>query len=429
MPKAKKNRQGAHRVEEVTLAPRLIKPKRLLSESVWDLALERTRYVYDNADHVAVSFSGGKDSAATMHVALEVAQERGALPLHVVFFDEEAIPPETVDYVRRVSQRDDVQLDWMCLPVRHRNACSESSPNWYPWAPEARELWCRELPPEAITEADGFPAEPDARPTIPEFAARLFPPDRYGATVQLLGLRATESLQRQNAVRKRRGDNFIIPDYHGWGFGNVSVAYPIYDWGTDDVWRAPARYGWDYNRAYDVMEMMGLTPHQQRCAPPFGEEPIKKLWTFQHGWPELWDKMSRRVPGAASAARYAGTELYGYGSIPPRPPDMPWDTFLLMLLERHADPKVRAAIAYRLRKDIERHYAKTTDPILFKSPHPVTGMNYRYLVQLAIRADLKERRPQPYVGNGPGKREEAWRRYNEEREASGVNGDRVRASA
>src|SRR3954469_7816083 len=282
----------------------LIKPRKLLDANVWELALDRTRYVFDHFDHVVVSFSGGKDSTATLHVALEVAIEKNRLPLDVLFYDEEAIPPETVEYVARVVEDQPVSMRWMCLPVQHRNACSVESPNWYPWAPESRDLWCRDLPPLAITEAPDFPLEVEKRPTIPQYSARLFRPEEYGNTVQLLGLRAAEALQRENAVRKRKGDNFIVKDYHGWGFGNVWTAYPIYDWGTDDVWRAPARFGWDHNRAYDVMEMMGLTPHQQRCAPPYGEEPIQKLWTFQQGWPELWDKMSQRVPGAASAARY-----------------------------------------------------------------------------------------------------------------------------
>jgi predicted phosphoadenosine phosphosulfate sulfurtransferase len=51
-----------------------------------------------------VSFSGGKDSTAVLNTALVVAKELGRLPLDVVFFDEEAIHPPTIEYVERVRQ-------------------------------------------------------------------------------------------------------------------------------------------------------------------------------------------------------------------------------------------------------------------------------------------------------------------------------------
>lgn len=92
--------------------------------------LERMRYLYDISDHIVVSFSGGKDSTAVLHLALTVAKERNRLPLHAIFFDEEAIHPPTIEYVDRVRQREDVKLDWFCLPITHRNACSNEVPWW-----------------------------------------------------------------------------------------------------------------------------------------------------------------------------------------------------------------------------------------------------------------------------------------------------------
>src|SRR5207245_8992814 len=96
-------------------------------------------------------------------------------------------------------------------------------------------------------------------------------------------------------------------------FPHITHADPIYDWTHDDVWLAPDRFGWDYNRAYDLMSKAGIPVSQQRCAPPFGEQPIRRLWSYKQCWPELWAKMVDRVPGAATAARYANTTLYGYG--------------------------------------------------------------------------------------------------------------------
>lgn len=45
-------------------------------ESVWDAALERLRFIFDEFPNVAVSFSGGKDSTVIFNLALLVAKRR-----------------------------------------------------------------------------------------------------------------------------------------------------------------------------------------------------------------------------------------------------------------------------------------------------------------------------------------------------------------
>lgn len=225
--------------------------QRRLDQDVYTLACERTANTFSNFDHCAVMFSGGKDSTAVLNVALEVAHSdprfERHLPLRVIFFDEEAIPYETVNYVRRMFSRDDVAGEWMCLPLKHRNACSRRSPWWWTWAPEAREKWCRPLPPEAITELAGFPAwPPAARLTNPDAMGLFFPP-RLGNCAQLMGIRAQESLIRHRAVTRRRVDNYLNKFDEGTSCGNIWKSYPVYDWTTEDVWTAPNVFGWDYN--------------------------------------------------------------------------------------------------------------------------------------------------------------------------------------
>lgn len=363
-----------------------------LDRSVWDLSLERTAYLMDNYDQVAVSFSGGKDSTATLQVALEVAHSdrryERHLPLRVIHWDEEAIPMETEEYVRRIAQRDDVALEWYCLPVKHRNACSRREPWWWPWAPEAREKWTRDLPPEAITSAPWFPTQPvEARPSIPSVAPQLHDIAK-GNAVQLMGIRAQESLNRRRMVTKKEHDNYISPEpdaKHVW------KAYPIYDWTTEDVWTAPAEFGWDYNHAYDRLAMAGLSPYMQRCSPAFGEEPLQKLWTYASCFPEVWDRMVDRVPGVGAAARYALTELWSYGDRPDKPAGVSWPEFVTHYVRKFG-PADQKLIGARIEEEIRYHYRRTTDPILHKAAHPYTGVRWDFLLMIAMRGDFKGRK-------------------------------------
>jgi predicted phosphoadenosine phosphosulfate sulfurtransferase len=340
-------------------------------------------------DTVAVSFSGGKDSTVCLNLALEGARSRGK-SLLVFFFDEEAIPYETEHYVRRVAEahKSEIELRWYCLPIQHRNACTRKSPFWYPWAPEDEPLWVRPLPPEAIVAAEGFPTEKDRRPSMPDSVPMLFDTRKLGRTVQILGIRADESLTRTRAILKHASEGY---DYIRQWSPNLYKLYPIYDWSTKDVWTAPAKFQWDYNRAYDLMELAGISHAEQRCAPPYGEEPLRGLWTYQVCFPDIWDKMANRVPGSATAARYSTSLLYAFDSLPDKPAELTWPQFVKQWIEKHPQPW-KSEIAVRVKRWIDQHYDKTQDLIAPKAPHPVTGISWTFLLQIAMRGDYKDRR-------------------------------------
>lgn len=366
-------------------------------ENVWELAVQRARQLYEQFDHVAVSFSGGKDSTATLHAMLAAAHEKPEerLPLRVIFWDEECIPPDTVDYARRVSQRDDVNFEWYCVPIKCGNACNRRDPYWYPWAPEDKDKWVRELPPEAITEIPGYdPTKPSDRLTHYGVAGYLFPPSKYGEAVQVLGIRAQESLRRLQAVNRRENDNWIIQAKESEiaGSGALWKAYPIYDWKTEDVWTAPAEFGWDYNTAYDKQEMHGVKPSQQRMGPPFGQEPMRSLGQWHACWPELWDKMVYRVPGAATAARYSTTELYSSGSYPIKPDGITWPEYLKQILAKRS-PEEQRKLGTRMVQYIKRHHERTNGaPMPEHDWHPSTGCSWDYLAMICDRGDRMGRK-------------------------------------
>jgi predicted phosphoadenosine phosphosulfate sulfurtransferase len=395
-------------------------PQRELAQDVYTLALERTANTFASFDHVAVLFSGGKDSTAVLNIALEVAHSdpRFArhLPLRAIFFDEEAIPAETEEYVRCTFARPDVAGEWYCIPIKHRNACSRKSPWWWPWAPEAEDLWCRPLPPEAITSVDGFPVWPaEDRLTNPAANGLFFPPG-LGNCAMLMGIRAQESLTRRRAVTRKRGENYLNKFDDGTSCGNIWKSYPVYDWTHQDVWTAAAVKGWDTNAAYDRLEMAGVPIGMQRCSPAFGEEPLQKIHTYAQCFPEVWDKMVARVPGVGAAARYALTELYSYRGRPDKPAGMPWPEFVVHYAQQFR-PEDTAFIADRLRKEIRVHYQYTTDPIVGTAPHPMTGVSWDFLLMLAMRGDFKGRKqPGGRIRNDDLHRPEPrfWHRYASE---------------
>jgi len=370
-------------------------PKRPAGQDVYTLAMERTASVLARFDRVFVLFSGGKDSTATLNVILDVAHSDPKyarhLPLRTVFQDEEAIPVETEEYVRRIAARDDINCEWYCLPVKHRNACSRTHPWWYPWAPEDKHKWCRPLPPEAITELPGFPIWPvESRLTTAEMNGLLAPVER-GNTAIFMGIRAQESLTRRRAVTARKIDNYLVKSDDGTSQGNLWKAYPVYDWTTEDVWTAPAVKGWDYNRAYDRMEMAGVSHSIQRCSPAFGEEPLQKIHTYAACFPDVWSKMTERVPGVGAAVRYARTELYSYHGRPAKPPGLAWPDFIGHYL-RQFRPGDAATIAGKIKLLLARHYQMTADPIVVHAPHPDTCLSWDWLLMLAMRGDFKSRK-------------------------------------
>lgn len=382
--------------------------KKIIEKDVYQSARERVFRAYELFDHVAVSFSGGKDSTATLQVALEVATELDRLPLDVFFHDEEAIPIQTAEYVRRIANRPDINLRWYCLPIKHRNACSRKNPWWHPWNPEKKDKWVRPLPPEAITMVPGFKSEY----THADVAGLLFDPKVHGNVGMLMGIRAQESMTRYRAVTKKKIDNYIIRYEPPTDRGNLWKVYPIYDWATEDVWTAPDEFGWDYNTTYDALDKAGVPPHMQRCSPPFGEEPLQKLWTYKKCFPEIWDRMVNRVPGANTAVRYALTDLYSYGGVAEKPEDMEWEEFLIHYIKKF-NPKDQKRISKRIHDEINRHFNKTTDPIMPTAPHPKTGVSWKFLLRIATRGDFKNR-SQAAMTIDTNNLDRHWKKYNAE---------------
>ena len=83
--------------------------KRFLGMDVFAAARLRLEEIFDAFERVYVSFSGGKDSGLVVQFALEVAREKGRLPLDVLHIDLEAWYAHTDAFVTRIMTRPDVR--------------------------------------------------------------------------------------------------------------------------------------------------------------------------------------------------------------------------------------------------------------------------------------------------------------------------------
>lgn len=375
-----------------------------LGMSVWEAAKQRLHAAWDEYDKVEVMFSGGKDSMAILEASLAVARERDDLPLKVIFYDDEVISWETEDYVRRTYLRPEIDMSWFCVPVKQRNACtSEGLLEWFPWGPEDEEKWVRPLPLEAITLDDitdwyTDPPTPTERPTFIEwtnFRAVRENPGKKVASV--MGIRAGESMMRRGVLANQRVDNYVIHVAP-----SLDKIYAIYDWTTKDLWTAAAQFDWDYNLTYDLLEMRGTPPDQQRIGTPFGDEPLERMPEWAECFPDIWARTCQRVPGAATAGRYSTSELYAYKGLPPKPADISWPDFVREHVQRHADEGHKIRTAKKIQSLIRAHYRKTKDPILFEA-HPITGCSWKLLLMIAIRGDTKNRKSAFSVQGNPEK--------------------------
>jgi predicted phosphoadenosine phosphosulfate sulfurtransferase len=164
---------------------------KLTDKDVLESSRERIEEMYRRFDTVVVSFSGGKDSTTCLNLCLEEAEKLGKLPQKTYFYDEECIHPETIAYVERVRNDPRIDLRWMCLPIKHRNACSQAEPWWHPWDPAKRDLWVRELPEGAETTAPWFNMEM----TIADCAFKMYGFRKHGMVADVRGIRADESMR------------------------------------------------------------------------------------------------------------------------------------------------------------------------------------------------------------------------------------------
>ena len=289
--------------------------------NVYDAAVERFDYIYSNFDKVYVSFSNGKDSGVLLNLAIEAARRAGKLPVNVLYIDMEAQYRHAIEFTHRMFSRPEVQGWWVCLPIHLRNAVSQYQPHWLCWDKDKRDAWIRDYPENkwVVKDEDFFPffvRGMEFEEFVPAFAEWFAGGEKTACCV---GIRSDESLNRFRTIAS---ESKVKLDNKNWTTklnpkeesSKVYNCYPIYDWRVEDIWRANGKFGWDYNKIYDIMHLAGVPLHKMRLCQPYGDDQRQGLYLFKILEPETWAKIVNRVEGANFGNRYTENDRTTLGN-------------------------------------------------------------------------------------------------------------------
>lgn len=314
--------------------------KKYLDINVYEALQERFKFIFEEFENIYVSFSGGKDSGLLLNLLMDYMEKHNIKKKIGVFHqDFEAQYTLTVEYVKRMFDKylDRIEPYWVCLPMATRTALSSYQTYWYPWDDHKEDTWVRPMPdvPYLIHLGNNlfslYKYRMHQEDLAKQFGRWYKETHERKKTICLLGIRAMESLSRYSGfVNKRygyKGQCYITKQ-----FKDVYCGSPLYDWTVSDVWTANYRFGYDYNKLYDLYYKAGLKPSQMRVASPFNDYAKESLNLYRVLEPDLWTKLVGRVQGANFGAIYGRTKAMGYRNVT-LPEGYTWKEYTKFLLD------------------------------------------------------------------------------------------------
>ena len=315
--------------------------KRVYKEAnVYDASVKRLDFVFENYPRIYLSFSGGKDSGVMLNLVLDYMRERGITKkIGVQILDNEANYEYSLDFMHRIIQDNLDLLDvyWCCLPVSLPCTVSSFEVDWQCWGEEDKQRWIRPMPKEDyIVNIDNHSFDFfEENMNYDEFwdgFAEWYSQGELCAN--LIGIRTTESLNRYRAILN---DRKVTLGGMMWTKKNTEHTYnvyPIFDWRTEDIWTANAKFEWDYNKLYDVFYLAGVPVHSMRVASPFMSESKSSLGLYRVIDGTTWAKLCARVQGANFVATYGKQLNYNTFKLPE---GHTWKSFVKFMLETLPD--------------------------------------------------------------------------------------------
>jgi predicted phosphoadenosine phosphosulfate sulfurtransferase len=283
--------------------------KIFLRENVFDAALKRIRYLFDEFENVIVSVSGGKDSTAVLNLALMVAEEKNRLPQKVLFIDQEAEWETTISHIREILSDPRIEPLWFQMPIKIFNATSTIEPWLYCW--QENKTWLREKEPDSIkiNRYGTF--------RFKKLFDNILRADYADTpTCNIGGVRVEESPMRLVGLTGAL-------TYKSITYGKVVskklshyIFYPIYDWSYTDVWKAIHDNGWSYCKIYDYMYQYGVPIQNMRVSNLHHETALHQLFFMQEIEPDTWEKLTLRIGGINTAGVFGKNNFFSPKVLP-----------------------------------------------------------------------------------------------------------------
>ncbi len=305
--------------------------------NVYEATIKRLDVIFREFDNISVSFSGGKDSGMLLNLCIKYIRDNHLdRRISVLHLDYEAQYEMTTKYVDDVlsDNWDILDVYRVCVPFKVATCTSMHQSYWRPWEEDKQDIWVRSLPTNSLTKSyfsfyDESMWDYDFQQ---RFSLWLHERNKAQKTAILVGIRTQESLHRWRAIHSDRN----YKNYNGinWTkevYNNVYNAYPIFDWLTEDVWIANAKFNFSYNKLYDLFYQAGLNIDQMRVASPFLSEGQETLSLYRVIEPHTWGKLVSRVNGVNFTGIYGGTTAMGWKSIT-LPKGHTWESYMYFLL-------------------------------------------------------------------------------------------------
>jgi predicted phosphoadenosine phosphosulfate sulfurtransferase len=277
--------------------------------NVYDAAVGRLGYIFDNFEKVIVSFSGGKDSTALLYMSIEEAEKRKR-KIYVFFLDQEFEYQSSILFIEDIMKNKTVIPIWFQIYGILPTAIHHEDYWLYPWNPDEKDKWIRSKKRVAIKKINWKHNVPYSFKEEKLFGFYGFTKTmeqmfREEETAHLIGLRAEESLDRFRAVIKNEG----IPGipWSTRGKYNSIKFYPIYDWTFQDIWVHAAKKKYKYNRMYDFFWKKGYSMRKMRVSSLMNRKSFECLADIQEFEPKLYDKLLERTNGVKTASEYSGS--------------------------------------------------------------------------------------------------------------------------
>lgn len=305
------------------------------NKNVYDAANERIDFVFKNFERIYMSFSGGKDSGVMLNLVIDYMRRNNiTTKVGVQILDNEANYTHSLEFMHKILQANLDLLDvyWCCLPITLPCTVSAYMTEWQCWGVKDEHRWIRPMPTNKyVVNRHNMPFD---------FFEENMPYDEFWdgfghwysqgkLTANLIGIRAVESLNRFRAIMNEDKEMLHGEQWTKRNSQHVYNCYPIYDWRTEDIWRANGKFDWMYNELYDVFYKAGLSIHTMRVASPFMSESKSSLNLYRVIDPHVWATLCARVQGANFVATYGKQISYHSFKLPP---GHTWRSFTKFLL-------------------------------------------------------------------------------------------------